>query len=135
MAASVPGIPEFVDVSDGKATYRVKSNGDIEVLTNEWGNQGKVFKPGKGTYDQVVKNLAYFGSNAGQLAAVLGPIQWSTSMTSPAVKTPTGTGATMQDISEGNVDLAFYQKEWFLPVAVGAGALLLGSLIVFWPKR
>ena len=135
-AASLPGTSEMVQVSDGTGNFMVYSDGAIEVISG-YPNAGKVFKPGSAGYDQVVKNLSAVGDNASQIALVLGLPKYQKAMASPEIPTPSSGGAlpaTNADVLEGNITVPFYQKDWFMPVAVASGAAVLAGLILFWPR-
>lgn len=129
------GTTRMVELSDGAGTFRVYSDGAIEVLSG-YANAGRVFKPGDATYDQLVKNLSAVGNNANEIAAMVGLPKYQAAMASPVVATPSGAAATAADVVEGNVVVPFYQHPWFMPAAVVGGAAVLGLaiLVVPWDK-
>lgn len=132
--ANAAAAASSVDVSDGKAQFRVQSNGHIEVLSNEYRNKGKIFKPGDAVYGQVVKNLAAVSGNPDKLVRVLGAPQYTAAMQAPALPSSSGVPATVEDISTGQVQIPIYKRDWFLPAVVGGGALLAVGVILFAPK-
>jgi len=125
----------YVQVSDSMATCSVRSNGIIEVLSNEYGNEGDIYKPGNATYDQVMKNLMKVAGNQAKIEAIIGKAAVDKSLLAPPVKTPSGVPATMDDVVEGDIVIPFHKQPWFMPAVAGLGAAAVIGAILFWPKK
>jgi hypothetical protein len=120
------------DISDGQGTFRVRSNGVIEVLSG-YSNVGQVYLPGSAVYDQMVKNLAS-GANLVSLNAVLGSTAVAKSLSSsPLVSASGGGEATMEETLV--TPIPFYQQSWFWPSVIGLAAFATVGGIVYSVKK
>jgi hypothetical protein len=121
----------YAEVTDGAARFSIRSNGYIEVLSDEYGNKGTVYKPGNATYDQMIKNLSAFSSaQKATIAKVIGSDKFVAALSSPPVVTSGGRQATAGELSP-----PIYHRPWFMPV-VGVSAVVLGiTLVVTQPWK
>ena len=121
------GTSDYTDVSDGTGTFRIRSNGRIEVLSG-YSNVGTIYAPGTAVYDQMLKNLNT-GANTLKIQAVLGTAALNESLSAPTLISSSGAApASMEEAMA--TPIPFYQQPWFLPTAIGlVTAAVIGGIV------
>lgn len=137
----------YVDVSDGTWTFRVRSNQNIEIIAGPSAT-GRVYTPQHSSYQQVLSNLLAIPGNEAKIRGVIPEARATVAPSSPGSPMPApsaSSGGSLAPVfipsgAEGTAPVVtesvpLTQRSWFLPAVVVGGSVLLVAGAWYFSKR
>lgn len=123
---------------------------DVKIVSNTYGNKDRVFKYNTPEWKAVVTNLVHNSGAANSynrgvlskypndgLNAILAaaPTQAPSAPPASSPSAQTTIAPVVTPTEEPPEEEKFYQKDWFMPVAIGLGIALIGGTAAFFIAR